>query len=169
MSFSDLPTLNACLNGLSATFLAVGYYHIRRKREDLHRRCMLAAFLSSVLFLVGYLTYHTYIAYYLGRGPTRFVEPAWFRPYYLAILLSHTLLAALIVPMAIGSVYLGLRGRRERHARLSRWTWPIWMYVSITGVLIYLLLYQIFPQTPPTRPASEPGEEAPGLRAEPSA
>src|SRR5262245_40087722 len=119
MNFSDLPALNAILNGLSAIFLGLGYYHIRRKRENLHRNCMVAAFVTSVLFLISYLTYHIYLAHYLGRGPTKFLEPAWFRPVYLTILLSHTILAMVIVPLAITSLWLGFRLRRERHARIS--------------------------------------------------
>jgi len=101
---------------------------------------------TSTLFLICYITYHSYIAYYLHRGPTRFLDPAWFRPIYLAILGTHTILAVVIVPMVIMSLARGLRGDFERHKRISKWTWPLWMYVSITGVVIYLLLYQIFPQ-----------------------
>lgn len=160
MSLADLPAVNAVLNALSTLFLILGYVNIRRKREKQHRTFMLSALGTSVLFLISYLTYHTYVAYVLGQGPTRFLEPAWFRPIYLALLASHTILAALVVPMALGSVYLGLRGRRESHRRLSRWTWPVWMYVSITGVLIYLLLYQLFPQQRPTTRDKAPSASA---------
>jgi uncharacterized membrane protein YozB (DUF420 family) len=146
MSPKDLPIVNACLNGLSAVLLGCGYYYIRRKDQAAHRKCMIGAFVSSVLFLVCYLTYHTYLAYYLHQGPTVFRDPAWFRPIYLAILLTHTLLAIVIVPMAIMTLSRALRGRFDRHRKIARWTWPLWMYVSVTGVLIYLLLYQIFPQ-----------------------
>ncbi|HYG36752.1 MAG TPA: DUF420 domain-containing protein [Clostridia bacterium] len=147
MSLMDLPIVNACLNGLSTVFLGVGYYFIKRKNQLAHRNCMIAAFCTSVLFLVGYLTYHGYTAYYLHKGPTIFRDPAWFRPIYLVILLTHTVLAVVIVPLAIMSLRLGLKGRFESHRKISRWTWPLWMYVSATGVLIYLLLYQIFPQS----------------------
>jgi len=147
VSLADLPAVNATLNGLSALFLSWGLYFIRRKNQEAHRNCMLAAFVTSTLFLGCYITYHTYVAYYLHRGPTRFVDPAWFRPIYLGILISHTILAIAVVPMAIMTLSRGLKQRFEAHKRISRWTWPLWMYVSLTGVLIYFLLYQIFPQT----------------------
>ena len=146
MSPADLPVVNAGLNGLSAIFLGAGYYFIRHKNQLAHRRCMIAAFVASSLFLACYLTYHGYLAYALHRGPTMFRNPAWFRPIYLVILSTHTVLAAGIVPLAIVSLRFGLRGRFPAHQRVSRWTWPLWMYVSVTGVLIYLLLYRIFPQ-----------------------
>ena len=146
MSPKDLPVVNAGLNGLSAVLLGWGYYFIRRKNQEAHRRCMIAAFLSSILFLISYITYHTYLAYYLHQGPTIFRDPAWFRPVYLAILLTHTLLAVVIVPLAIVTLSRALRQRFDHHRKIARWTWPLWMYVSVTGVVIYLLLYQIFPQ-----------------------
>jgi uncharacterized membrane protein YozB (DUF420 family) len=146
MSLADLPVVNAGLNALSTIFLTAGYLFIRRKNQAAHRKCMLAAFSTSVLFLVCYLTYHTYVAYVLKRGPTVFREPAGFRPIYLAILGSHTLLAMVVVPLALASLYYALRQRFDTHRRIARWTWPVWMYVSVTGVLIYLLLYQVFPQ-----------------------
>ena len=146
MSFSDLPAVNATLNGLAAVFLGFGYYFIRRKNQRAHRNCMLAAFASSALFLACYLTYHGYLAYYLHRGPTRFVNPAWFRPIYLGILLTHTALAVVILPLVLMTLSRALKQRFDRHRQLARWTWPLWMYVSITGVLIYYLLYIRFPQ-----------------------
>ena len=146
MSPADLPVVNAGLNGLSAVFLGVGYYHIRRKNQIAHRNCMIAAFVTSTLFLACYLTYHGYMAYYLHRGPTVFRNPAWFRPIYLGILGTHTLLAIVIVPMALMTLSRALRKRFDIHRNIARWTWPLWMYVSVTGVVIYLLLYQIFPQ-----------------------
>ena len=149
MSLADLPVVNATLNGLSAVFLSWGLYFIRRKNQTAHRNCMVAAFITYAFFLVCYITYHTYLAWYLHRGPTAFRNPLWFRPIYLSILLTHTLLAVVTLPLAIISLRLGLRGRFDVHRRLSRWTWPIWMYVSVTGVLIYLLLYHIFRQEPP--------------------
>ncbi len=148
MSPADLPVVNALLNGLSAVFLAAGYYFIRRGRQAPHRKCMLLAFAASVLFLACYITYHAYVAYYLHRGPTIFRDPAWFRPVYLVVLLTHTVLAVVIVPLALLSLGRALKQRFELHRKISRWTWPLWMYVSVTGVLIYLFLYQIFPQTP---------------------
>ena len=147
MSFSDLPAVNATLNGLAAVFLSFGYYFIRRKNQRAHRNCMLAAFASSTLFLACYLTYHGYLAYYLHRGPTRFVNPAWFRPIYLGILLTHTALAVVILPLVLMTLSRALKQRFDRHRQLARWTWPLWMYVSITGVLIYYLLYIKFPQS----------------------
>ena len=146
MSLADLPVVNASLNGLSAVFLAVGYVRMKQGRQIEHRNFMIAAFAASVLFLMCYLTYHGYIAYVLHRGPTRFVEPAWFRPIYLAILLTHTVLAMVIVPLVLMTLSRGLRGRFDKHRLIARWTWPLWMYVSVTGVAIYLFLYQIFPQ-----------------------
>jgi uncharacterized membrane protein YozB (DUF420 family) len=146
MNLTDLPVVNASLNGLSAVFLGAGYCFIRRKRQTAHRNCMIAAFIASILFLGCYITYHSYLAYALHRGPTVFKEPAWFRPIYLGILLTHTVLAVLIVPLALVTVNLALKQRFELHKKIARWTWPLWMYVSVTGVLIYFLLYRIFPQ-----------------------
>ena len=146
MSLTDLPAVNACLNGISAIFLGAGYYFIRRKNRIAHRNCMIAAFAASTLFLGCYLTYHGYLAFHLHQGPTRFRDPGWFRLVYLGILLTHTLLAVVIVPLALITLNRALRQRFELHKKIARWTWPCWMYVSVTGVLIYLLLYQIFPQ-----------------------
>ena len=146
MSFSDLPAVNATLNGLSAVFLTAGYIFIRRKHQTAHRNCMMAAFVTSTLFLACYLTYHGYLAWVLHRGPTRFVNPPEWRPIYLAILLTHTLLAVVIVPLVFITLSRALRQRFDRHKKIARWTWPLWMYVSVTGVVIYLLLYKIFPQ-----------------------
>ena len=141
MNLSDLPAVNACFNGLSAVFLTAGYVFIRRKNQPAHRKCMIAALNSSALFLTGYLTYH-----FAVHGVTRFHNPAWFRPIYLILLLTHTVLAVVIVPLLLLTLTRALRGRFDAHRRIARWTWPIWMYVSVTGVVIYLLLYQIFPQ-----------------------
>jgi len=146
MSVTDLPVVNACLNGSSAVFLGLGYYFIRRKNQAAHRNCMIVAFILSTLFLACYITYHSYLGYVLHKGPTVFKEPAWFRPIYLTILLTHTVLAVTIVPMALITLHRAVKGRFELHKKIARWTWPLWMYVSVTGVVIYLLLYQIFPQ-----------------------
>ena len=140
MALSDLPAVNACLNGLSTCFLTAGFVLIRRKRITAHRNCMLGAVLSSTLFLACYIYYH------LHAGRTVFKDPAWFRPIYLAILLTHTVLAVVIVPMVIVTLVRALRERFDQHKRIARWTLPLWLYVSVTGVLIYFLLYQIFPQ-----------------------
>lgn len=147
MSQPVMPAVNAALNGLSAVFLAFGFYFIRRRRQSAHRACMLAAFACSIAFLACYLGYHGYVAYHLHKGPTVFRNPEWFRPVYLGLLLSHTTLAVVIVPMAIVTLRRALKQRYDLHRRIARWTWPIWMYVSVTGVLIYFLLYQIFPQS----------------------
>jgi uncharacterized membrane protein YozB (DUF420 family) len=146
MNIHDLPAINASLNGLSAVFLTAGFIFIRQKRIHAHRNCMMSAFVVSVIFLVCYLTYHTYLGIVLHQGPTRFLEPKWFRPIYLAILLTHTILAMLIVPLILITLGRALRERFDKHRRIARWTWPLWMYVSVTGVIVYLLLYQIFPQ-----------------------
>jgi putative membrane protein len=147
MTLSDLPAINALLNGLSAVFLLIGFYYIRRGNIEAHRRFMIAAFVTSALFLVAYLTYHYQVSFVTKRGPTVFRDPAWFRPYYLAILLSHTILAAAVLPMALITFWRGLKNRVESHRKIARWTLPLWIYVSATGVLIYFLLYQIFQQT----------------------
>ena len=140
MNLSDLPAVNACLNGLSAVFLTAGYVFIKRKNQRAHRNCMVSAFVTSTVFLICYLIYH------FNAGRTVFKKPEWFRPVYLTILISHTLLAVAIVPLVLVTLRRAIKQRFELHKKIARWTWPIWMYVSVTGVLIYLLLYQIFPQ-----------------------
>ena len=147
MSLAGLPAVNACLNGLSAILLSAGYYFIRAKNQVAHRNCMIAAFVTSTLFLACYLTYHGYLAFYLHKGPTVFRDPAGFRPVYWGILLSHTVLAMVIVPLALITLHRAVKQRFELHKKIARWTWPLWMYVSVTGVVIYLLLYRIFPQS----------------------
>lgn len=146
MSILDLPAVNATLNGLSAIFLAAGFVFIRRKNVKAHQRCMISAFITSTLFLACYLTYHGYLAWVLHRGPTRFLNPPAWRPVYLAILFTHTVLAVVIVPMVFMTLSRALKQRFDWHKKIARWTWPLWMYVSVTGVIIYFLLYQIFPQ-----------------------
>lgn len=140
MTISDLPLLNACLNGTSAILLTIGYIQIKKQRQTAHRNCMVAAFITSTLFLISYLYYHYH------AKTTRFLEPQWFRPIYLTILLTHTVLATIIVPMVLVTFWRAIKQQWESHIRIARWTWPIWMYVSVTGVVIYLILYQIFPQ-----------------------
>ncbi len=140
-SLTDLPTLNAILNATSAILLTAGYRFIRRRQITAHKRCMLAACTVSALFLVSYLTYH----YYVGSMPFR--GRGWVRPLYLTILISHTILAATIVPLAIVTVFRAWKADFRKHARLARWTLPIWLYVSVTGVIVYVMLYQLFPQT----------------------
>ena len=146
MSIHDLPAVNASLNGLSAVFLMLGFAFIKRGNKIAHRNCMVAAFAASVVFLGCYLTYHIYLAVVLHLGPTRFVNPAWFRPIYLAILFTHTMLAAAIVPLVLVTLHHARKQRFEAHKKVARWTWPLWLYVSVTGVVIYWLLYIQFPQ-----------------------
>jgi putative membrane protein len=146
MSIYDLPAVNASLNGLSAIFLTAGFIFIRQKKIAAHRNCMISAFCVSVIFLICYLTYHSYLAIVLHKGPTRFLNPLWFRPIYLVILFTHTVLAMVIVPLILITLFRALRERFDQHKKIARWTWPLWMYVSLTGVVVYLLLYQIFPQ-----------------------
>lgn len=142
MSFSDLPALNACLNGASAVLLISGFIFIRRKQQLSHAKCMIGAVTCSVLFLISYITYHS------RAGTTRFLNPSWFRPIYLTLLVSHMILAVAIVPLVIITLSRALRQRFDKHKLIARWTWPIWMYVSVTGVIVYLLLYKIYPQHP---------------------
>jgi uncharacterized membrane protein YozB (DUF420 family) len=146
VTIHDLPAVNATLNGLSAIFLSFGFFFIKRGNKIAHRNCMISAFCISVVFLICYLTYHTYLGVVLKQGPTRFLNPSWFRPIYLVILLTHTVLAAVIVPMILITLNRARLQRFELHKKIARWTWPLWMYVSVTGVVVYLLLYQIFPQ-----------------------
>ena len=138
----NLPLLNACLNGISAALLLAGLLFIRRGYRDAHRRCMAAAFAVSCVFLGSYL-YHKIVV--VGGVNTPFRGPAGLRPFYLAFLASHVLLAILIVPMALRTGWLGWKGHLERHRALARWTWPLWMYVSVTGVMVYAILYVIWP------------------------
>jgi uncharacterized membrane protein YozB (DUF420 family) len=141
VSIHDLPAVNASLNGLSAVFLTAGFIFIRQKNNIAHRNCMIAAFSTSVIFLGCYLTYHLSV-----QTVTHFRNPEWFRPIYLTILLTHTILAIVIVPMILITLNRARLQRFELHKKIARWTWPLWMYVSVTGVVVYLLLYQIFPQ-----------------------
>ena len=132
-----LPTVNATLNAVSGLFLLTGYVLIRRRQITAHRNAMLGAFGSSTLFLISYVIYHANAGSraFTGVGPIRLV--------YFAILISHVVLAAAILPMAIVTLVRGLRGRYVEHKRIARWTFPTWMYVSITGVIVYLMLYQL--------------------------
>lgn len=135
------PILNASLNALSGVFLLIAYVFIRQRRIELHKRFMLAACTTSILFLVCYVTHHV-----LRHGVvTRFAGTGGWRTFYLVMLTSHTILAVVIVPLAIYSVLNGLRMRVPQHRRVARWTFPLWMYVSVTGVLVYFFLYQWFP------------------------
>jgi putative membrane protein len=137
ISVSDLPTLNASLNGTSAVLLMVGYFFIRRKRIVFHKICMLGAFATSALFLISYVVYH----YHVGSKP--FAGQGWTRPLYFTILISHVLLATAIMPMSLITLGRAWREEFDRHRRIARWTLPLWLYVSISGVIVYLMLYGI--------------------------
>jgi uncharacterized membrane protein YozB (DUF420 family) len=137
IDYTVLPTVNASLNALSGVFLLVGYVLIRRRRITAHRNAMLCAFASSTLFLISYVVYHAQAGSrpFTGQGAIRYV--------YFAILISHVILATAILPMAISTLSRGLRGRYVEHKRIARWTFPTWMYVSVTGVIVYVMLYQM--------------------------
>lgn len=130
-----LPTVNAILNSISACLLTVGFGFIRRRNVAAHRACMLGAFTVSALFLACYVVYHAH------AGSRPFTGQGWIRPVYFTLLISHIVLAAIIVPLALTTIYRGLAAQVDRHKRLARWTLPIWLYVSVTGVIVYLLLY----------------------------
>ena len=139
LQISDFPTIDAILNATSAILLTLGYVFIRRKNVGAHRFCMVSAVVTSTLFLVFYLTYHYY------HGTTRFTGQGTARSVYFAILISHTVLAALIVPLVLTTLYRALRERFELHKRIARWTLPLWLYVSVTGVVVYWMLYHLYP------------------------
>ena len=135
MSLTALPTLNAVLNGCSALLLLAGYIFIRNRNVCAHRVCMLLAFSSSICFLASYITYHAQV------GSVRFQGLGIIRTVYFSILISHTVLAAVIVPLVLVTLYRAWKARFEKHRRIARWTLPVWFYVSITGVVIYWMLY----------------------------
>ncbi len=137
LELSDLPGLNAILNATAAVLLVAGYVSIRRKRVKLHRKFMLSACAASVLFLTSYLIYH----FHQPTTPFRGEGPA--RVFYFVLLISHVLLEIAVVPLAIITLSRGLRGRFERHRPIARWTLPIWLYVSVTGVVVYVMLYRL--------------------------
>ena len=138
MQITDLPALNATLNAISALCLTIGYILIRRGDRVNHQRAMLGALGTSALFLVSYVTYHANV------GSKPFPGEGAIRTVYFSILISHIVLAAVILPMALVTATRGLRARFDAHVRLARWTLPIWMYVSVTGVVIYVMLYQFY-------------------------
>ena len=150
MTVYDLPAVNATLNAISAILLVIGYVLIRRRRIQQHRKVMIAAFATSTLFLIGYVIYHANVGSrpFTAQGPVRTL--------YFFILISHVVLAAFVPPMALITLIRGLRQRFDKHARLARWTLPIWLYVSVTGVIVYLMLYQLYPGTGVARPADGP-------------
>jgi putative membrane protein len=137
MSVSDLPTLNAILNSISAILIGAGYYFIRQRRIQAHKACMVAALIVSAAFLTSYVIYHSQVLSvpFTGKG--------WIRVVYFAILIPHILLAIAILPMVLRTAYLGFQSRFAGHVSIARWTFPLWMYVSVTGVLVYLMLYHL--------------------------
>jgi putative membrane protein len=139
MSTSDLPTVNAILNSLSAVFLITGFVFIKKKKREAHKKAMLTAFSLSALFLVSYIIYH------YTSGATTFTADGWIRPVYFTILISHTILATIILPPILILLYRAWKKQYTKHARLARWTFPAWLYVSITGVIIYTILYHWYP------------------------
>ena len=137
LEISNLPMVNATLNTISGILLTIGYVQIRQRKITAHKKCMLAAFAVSVLFLVCYVIYHA------NTGSKPFTKQGWIRPVYFTILISHIILAFVIVPLALRTLYLAWRERFEQHRRIAKITFPIWLYVSVTGVIIYLMLYQL--------------------------
>ena len=138
MEIADLPALNATLNALASVFLIVGYILIRSGRRDAHRLCMLTALATSALFLISYVVYHA------NAGSVRFQGTGAIRAVYFAVLIPHVILAATILPLALVTTARGLRGDYGRHVRIARWTLPVWLYVSVTGVIVYAMLYHLY-------------------------
>lgn len=137
LSVYDMPALNALLNGSSFALLLSGFFFIRRGKIPAHRICMLAALTVSALFLISYLIYHYQV------GSVRFTKEGWIRPVYFTILITHTILAMAVPPLAAVTLFRALKERFPKHKKIARWTLPIWMYVSVTGVMIYWMLYQL--------------------------
>jgi uncharacterized membrane protein YozB (DUF420 family) len=138
VTVADLPAVNATLNGISAILLVIGYTLIRRRRIEQHRRVMIAAFATSTLFLICYIIYHANV------GARPFPGQGAIRQVYFAVLISHIVLAATVPPLALITLIRGLRARYDSHRRIAKWTLPIWLYVSVTGVIVYLMLYQMY-------------------------
>jgi len=139
------PHLNAALNALSGAFLICGLYFILTKRVHAHRACMITASSLSAIFLLSYIAHHAVRTYYFGLGPTKFTGEGIVRPIYFTILTSHTILAATVAPFVVATLWRALKGRFGDHRRLARLVYPVWLYVSITGVIVYLFLYQVYP------------------------
>ena len=137
LEISNLPTVNAILNSTSAVLLIIGYVFIRNQKIDQHKKFMFAAFGVSVLFLISYCIYHA------NAGSTKFLHEGWIRPIYFLILISHIILAFIIIPLALVTLYFAWREKFDKHQKIAKITFPIWLYVSVTGVLIYLMLYHM--------------------------
>ncbi len=138
MEIADLPALNATLNGVASMFLVAGYAFIRRRRREAHRRCMLSALATSAVFLISYVVYHA------NAGSVRFQGTGAIRLVYFIVLVPHIILAATVLPLALITAARGLRGDYGRHVRIARWTLPVWLYVSVTGVIVYVMLYHLY-------------------------
>lgn len=141
MSVTDFPAINASLNSLSTLFIATGWWFISHERKRAHITCMIAALITSTVFLGCYVVYHYFV------GSVRFTAEGWPRWIYFPILISHLILAMAIVPMVVMTLVPAIRGRFDRHRKIGRWTMPVWLYVSVTGVLVYLMLYVWFPSS----------------------
>ncbi|MBF6559057.1 MAG: DUF420 domain-containing protein [Candidatus Binataceae bacterium] len=139
MNYHSLAPLNAILNSLAAVLLLAGYCFIRMRRIRAHRACMVSAFVVSTVFFISYLTYHYHV------GDVRFQGHGLVRPIYFTILITHIILAAAIVPLVLITITRAIRGNFARHRKIAVWTWPLWMYVSVTGVVVYLMCYQMYP------------------------
>jgi putative membrane protein len=135
IGISDLAAVNAALNATSAILIGGGVYFIKRKNINAHKACMIAALATSTLFLTSYLVYHYNV------GSVRFTKPGWIRDVYFPLLISHTVLAVVVLPLVLRTAFLALKGRFQNHIRIARWTFPTWIYVSVTGVVVYLMLY----------------------------
>jgi putative membrane protein len=146
VSVHDLPLINATLNGIAGVLLIIGYIFIRRRKVSAHYRVMWSAFIVSCIFLVCYLVYH------FSVGVIRFDKPGWIRDVYLWILGTHTVLACIVPVLAVITLSRGVRKRFAKHRAIARWTLPIWLYVSVTGVVVYVLLYQVCPRLPGPHP-----------------
>ena len=133
---TDLATVNAALNATAAILIGTGFYFIKQKNIQAHKVCMIAAMVVSALFLTSYLIYHYNV------GSVRFTKQGWIRNVYFPLLITHTVLAAVVLPMVLRTVYLATKRRFGNHVRIARWTFPMWMYVSVTGVIVYLMLYK---------------------------
>lgn len=135
MDFSGLPTLNVLLNAITGAFLIAGRVQIKRGRQDLHKRLMITALFTATMFIIFYLIYHYQV------GSVKYPHHDWTRPLYFAILITHTILATVMVPFIVTAVVFAFKGKFEKHKRLVRWVWPVWIYVSVTGIVVYLMLY----------------------------
>lgn len=143
MNVDMLPAVNASLNGVATLLLLAGWFAIKNKKETLHRNLMLSTLAVSTLFLTSYLTYHSIRVSQTGEGHTLFPHGGWLKALYYTILITHIPLAMVVVPGCLTAIYQAVKGNRLKHTKITRWLWPVWMYVSVTGVLIYFMLYHL--------------------------